>query len=410
MLATLRQRNFLLLWCGGLISMMGDWVLFIGLSANVYQLTRSTLATGITLISQTVPGVLLGPVAGVFADWWNRRRIMLAGNLLQALALIPLLAVHARGDVWIIYLVGFVGSGIGRFVVPAESALLPTLVGETHLVPANALNTLNKDFARLIGPAVGGAAVGFSGLTGVALLDSSSFLAAAGMIARVRIPAGRPLPRNPNWRSTVSNAWTRVWRDWRDGATIVVTNGFVRGVFLVIAAAALADAVAGPLWVAFVYKVLHKGAVEYGWLSPAQGVGGIVGSFLLARLGTRLALPRLIAFSAGVIGLVELVMFNTASLPITLVLAPVGGAAVVGVYTVLYTLLQTEVEDRYRGRVFGAYDATGALLGLVGMACAGALADVVNVLVLLNVSACLYLVCGIVAWTALRPPGLRRRR
>ncbi|MDQ2715650.1 MAG: MFS transporter, partial [Chloroflexota bacterium] len=134
MIATLRQRNFALLLFGGLISNTGDWLLLIGLPVYVYVLTGSALATSITLITGFVPMLLLSSLAGVFVDRWDRRWTMIISNLLLALGLLPLLLVHSRESLWIVFVVQFVESCIAQFVQPAESALLPNLVSEEQLV------------------------------------------------------------------------------------------------------------------------------------------------------------------------------------------------------------------------------------------------------------------------------------
>ncbi len=401
MLSTLRQRNFFLLWTGGLISMVGNWVLLFGLWAYVYQITGSTLAGGLMFIAQLVPSILFGSVAGVFADRWDRRRMLVVGNLLQALALMPLLAVRSADQLWIVYAVGFVVSTIGTLHV-AENALLPRLVGEEHLVAANSLNALNNNVARLTGPPLGGLAVAFFGLQGVVLADAASFLVGAGMIALIGAPTKPERDLDSPETTAATGVWAGVWRDWIEGLRIVRRERLVAGVFAVIAAAALADALATPLWIAFVYEILERGAVEFGWLGTAQGVGGIAGSFLLAHAGKRVGLRRLIALSAVFIGALELVMFNFPSLPLTLALFPLGGAAVIGLYTGLQTLLQLSVEDRYRGRVFGAYGTTNSLLTVAGMGLGGTLGDILPVLLLMNASAVLYIVAGVVARVVLR--------
>src|SRR4029453_185153 len=122
MLAVLRQRNFALLWFGGLISMTGDWVLFIGLPIYIYQLSGSALATSLMFMAQIAPRILLGSLAGVFVDRWDR----------------------CVEWFWVVYLVAFSQAVIRQFGGPAEGALLPNLVGDDELLRANSLNTLSE--------------------------------------------------------------------------------------------------------------------------------------------------------------------------------------------------------------------------------------------------------------------------
>jgi MFS family permease len=110
--AILRKRDFALLWFGGLISQIGDWLLSIGLPVYVYMRTGSTIQTSIMLITGFVPSLLLGSFAGVFVDRWDRRKTMLICNLLMALALLPLLFVHSGRDLWIVYTVQFLSACI----------------------------------------------------------------------------------------------------------------------------------------------------------------------------------------------------------------------------------------------------------------------------------------------------------
>ncbi|MDP9372881.1 MAG: MFS transporter, partial [Chloroflexota bacterium] len=185
MLAVLRQRNFALVWVAGLISLTGDWLLFVAVPVAVYQLTGSTAATAAAVAARVLPRLALGSVAGVFVDRWDRRRTMLVANLLLGLCLLPLLLVRSAEWLWLLYLVSFAQSTLAQFLGPAENALLPCLVAEADLVPANALNGLNDNLARLVGPPLGGLIVAGWGLTGAALLDAASFFAASGLVALV---------------------------------------------------------------------------------------------------------------------------------------------------------------------------------------------------------------------------------
>src|SRR6266511_1140113 len=191
-----RHGNLRLLLAAGLISLVGDWVLRVGLAYEVYALTGSTIASSAMLMASLLPQILLGSVAGVFADRWDRRATMVVTNLLLATGLLPLLLVHDARRVWIVYLVALVESCLAQFFVPAEASLLPDLVPARDLITANALNGQTRDVARLLGAACGG-------------------LVAAGLIALIRPPraaagASPAAPAGPGGRATVR----AVWRDW----------------------------------------------------------------------------------------------------------------------------------------------------------------------------------------------------
>ncbi|MCP4423608.1 MAG: MFS transporter, partial [Chloroflexi bacterium] len=112
MLATLRNRNFSLLWVAGLVSLIGNWILIAALPFHIYAVTGSALATSGWLMAYIVPGILFGSIAGVFVDRWDRRRTMIGASLLQA-AVIPLLLLAQSAEwIWVVYLVAFIESSL----------------------------------------------------------------------------------------------------------------------------------------------------------------------------------------------------------------------------------------------------------------------------------------------------------
>src|SRR5262245_42192010 len=123
----LLQPDVRLLAAGGLVSGLGDWLLFVALPFHVYGQTGSALATGGMWLALVAPRLLLGSVAGVFVDRWDRRRTMVVADLARAGALLPLLALDATGALWVVYAVAFAHSAIGQFFGPAKSALVPRL-------------------------------------------------------------------------------------------------------------------------------------------------------------------------------------------------------------------------------------------------------------------------------------------
>ena len=185
MLSVLRRRDFALLWTGGLVSVAGDWVLNAALPFFVYEETGSTVATAGMIVARLAPSVVLGSVAGVFVDRWNRKRVLVWANLLQAAIVALLVLVPGEGWLWVVFAVAAAQSVVSSFSSPAESALLPSLVGPEELLAANSLNTLNNRIARLAGVPLGGVLLTYSGLEAVVVVDMLSFAAAAVLIAPI---------------------------------------------------------------------------------------------------------------------------------------------------------------------------------------------------------------------------------
>ena len=409
-LTLLRDRRFALLWLGGLISLTGNWMLMAGLPLAVYQLTDSTLATGAIFIAGVIPRIALGTVAGVFVDRWDRRRVLIVANLALAATLLPLLLVQSEDSVWLVYVVAVVQSSLALVVVPAEGALLPRLVGDELLVPANALNALNNQIARLVGPAIGGVVVGFGGLGAVAVLDALTYLAAALLIGAIAVDAR---PQRPELASdAAARLWARLRGDWVDGMRVIRDAGETTRMVLAFAAiTGLGEGVIITLFVPFAVDVLDGGGPLYGALISAQAIGGLAGGFALGILGSPLPPARLLALSAIVFGLVDLVIFTYPTFldgyVLALVLMVVVGFPAAALYAAYTTLTQTAVVDAYRGRLIAAVTTIGSLTMLVGMIIASVLGDVVGIVPLLIVQAASYPAFGLIAlargWSRLVP-------
>jgi MFS family permease len=396
MLATLRQRNFALLWCAGLISLIGDRALLTALPFYVYQHTNSTLATAALFAAAYLPMVLLGSVAGVFVDRWDRKRIMVLTNLIQTLVLLLLLLVHSGGWFWLVYLVILVEMSVAMFFGPAERALLPRLVGEDHLVPANALTGLNDNIARLAGPPVGGALLGFLGLGSVAIVDSASFLVAGVLISRIAVSA-TPSREQGDVPKAVVSSWVQVWRDWLDGLTVVRNDRLIAALFVVLGMTSLGGTIIDPLYAPFVRSALHSGATALGWLFTAGALGGVLGGLIVGQLGRKVRPRQLTSVGTVLTGVLMLALFNQKSLPGALVLEFLMSVPVVAAGAGSTTLLQIAVADAYRGRVFGALNTTAALVGLAGVWLAGIFGDILGIVPLLNVAGGITLLAGLIA-------------
>ncbi len=410
MLGVLRQRNFGLLWLAGFISMVGDWVLFVALPIYVYQLTGSALATSGMLIALIVPRLLLGSVAGVFVDRWDRKRTMVVANVLMALSLLPLLVVRSADWVWLVYVVASAQSVVGQFFAPAENALLPRLVDEQDLIQANSLNALNNNLARLLGPPLGGAAAALFGLGGVALIDAASFLVAAALIALIAASGEVEKTENIDAAQEAAASWRAVWRDWLRGLELVRRSRLLAILFGIRGITSLGEGVFGTMFVIWVSEILGGGAPEFGWLMSGQAVGGLLGGLVVGYAGRMLSPDRLFGLGLAVFGILDLALFNYPLLFsgfwIGMILMVLVGIPTVGAGAAGITMLQSGVRVEYRGRVFGALGTTSALLMLAGSLIAGGLGDVLSPITLLNVQGGSYVAAGLLALLVL--PGALR--
>ncbi len=408
MLTTLRQRNFALLWVGGLISSTGDWLLLIGMPVYVYLLTGSVLATSVTLIVGYVPNLLFSSIAGVFVDRWDRRRVMVIANLLLAAGLLPMLLIHDQGTLWILYPVLFFEAMVDQFVQPAQNALLPQLVAEEQLVTANSLNSVSSSVSRLAGAALGGILLATLGLRVTVLLDLVSFLFVAAMLWQIRLPiqalsepekaAAAPAITATN---SLRGAVKKLGGEWLEGIQLLLQRAPLVVLFVIWMVTRLGEGVFGTMLVIFVKQVLDAGSVVYGSLLSVQAIGSLLGGLLIAQFGKRLVPARMTGIGFALFGLIDLLIVDLplfirsiwlVGLLFILVGLP-GTASMVG----MQTLLQNSVEDRLRGRIFGALFAVGSLMTLLGAILSGLLGARLGPVLLLNIQGGSYFLSGLLA-------------
>lgn len=397
MLSVLRQRNFALLWVGGLTSSVGSTMLLIALPFYVYTRTSSTLATGAMFIAETVPAVLLGSVAGVFVDRWDRRRTMIIADISRAALLPLLLVVQTKDGLWAVYLVATVESVISQFFAPANGALLPRLVGERDLMAANSASALANNLTLLVAPSIGGALFGLLGLPSIVLADSASYLISAVFIASIQAEQQDKIIGDGEGKAEPAAAWRRTWREWIEGLRVMFSNPVLTVLVVVMGLSSLAQGAFTVLLAPLVKDVLHGSALAFGWLATAQGIGGLLGGLVVVALAKMAPPGRLIGLALVAVGLLVLVMVNLPILALAYLLFALAGVATVAEGVGARTLLQSRAPDRYRGRVLGAVGTTGALLTLGGMGAASGLTDRLGIVTVLDAAGGCWLLAGAVA-------------
>jgi MFS family permease len=379
------------LWTAGLISDAGDWLLFIALPLVVYRLTGSALGTSLAFLLELIPAIAFAPIAARLVNRLDRRWLMVCINVLQALALIPLLFVQSSADLPLIYIVICAQAALGSAFEPAKNALLPNLVGEQQLVSANALVGLNQNLGRLIGGPLGGVLLAVGDLGLVVAVDVISYALSAVMIWFVRRPADRRR----------AGATADAVEPVATGLVSVLRRRSLRGPLVIVFIASISQGMFLVLFVLFVVDQLNGTDADVGMLRGVQAIGAIAAGFALAVIGGRFGPRALTASSILVFGVISLLTWNLP--PVTTNIAPyvalfiLVGAPGVVMTTGLVTSLQSHSRDEERGSVFTMLGLLSALGQAVGMLAAGLLDAPLGIVPLLEIQGCIYLVAGALA-------------
>jgi MFS family permease len=361
----MRIRDARLYLVGQAFSMLGDSALLIAAAIWVKELTGSNGAAGLTFFFVVAPS-LCAPLAGVLVDRVRRRAVLLWGNALTGLAMLPLLLVHDAGQVWIVWLV-MVLYGVSYTVLgPAQSALLPSIVPDELLADANALLRSVREGLRLFAPLLGAGLLTVAGGAAVAALDAATFVIAVLSLLAIRVVEPPPDPaEREHWRREVSAGFRHV--------------AAVPALLRMTVATAVVLLVVGFLETApfaVVAQGLHQPPTFLGVLQMVQGAGAVAGGLtaapVLRRLGESvLAALGMLLLAAGSALLI------VPSMPVVLAGGVVLGASLSWLLVGSNTLLQRRTPDRLQGRVFAAVDLATSTPQTVSIAAGAALIAVV---------------------------------
>jgi len=400
----LLRRDYALIWSAGLVSDTGDWLLMIALPLFAFGATGSALGASTVFLVELVPMLLLGTFLGVLVDRWDRRRTIIVTALLQALALLPLLVASAD-RMWIVYTVAAVEAVLGAVINPARQALVPSLVEPDQLARGNALIAVSDSIARLVGSPLGGIAFAAGGLPGVVVADAATFLVTAGLVAAMR---RHPVPVAGEAEAPAIVAERRLLHEWAEGLRLIGRSGTLRTLAAIAALGSVSQGLFLVLFIVYVTQDLGAGDAGVGLLRGVQAIGGVLGGLLSGMLVRRLSPRMLVGGGYLVFGLLSLLTWNLA--PFTTALGVYAGLFIamgipaVATATGEITLVQTGTPPHALGRVIAAMTTVSGAAQGVGLLAGGLLAERFDVVAILDGQAALYLLCGVVAVLALRPP------
>ncbi len=388
-----RTRDFRLVWCGGFVNDIGDWLLMVALPVYVFIQSGSGSATAILFVVELVAALVLGPVGGSLVDRWVLRRTLIVTNLAQAATLAPLLAVS--GDrIWPAYLVVGAQAMLTQINNPASAALLPRVVAPDQLTVANAANSTSASLARLVGSPLGGLAVGLGGIEAVVVIDSLTFVAVAIAMVFVRSHTA-PITTDVDTGEVVESGV-------RAGIRAVRTHRSLRSLILIDGIGQIAQGFFVVLFVVFVVRQLDGGGVDVGLIRGSMAVGAIISAALIGKFADRFGpITLLIAGYLGMGG-VSMVFWNaptvTSALWVYMVVFALSGVPGAAMGIGLFTAVQQFSPAGMLGRVVGMAGALDALARAAGALLAGVLVSQVDLSVLLDVQSVIYIACGVLAY------------
>ncbi len=361
----LRHADFRLFWTGNFVSNIGSWMQNVAQGWLVLQLTNSPFWLGLVGFAQQVPALIFSLLGGVIADRASRRKLLLATQttmMLLALALGVLLSLH-----WItvrqIVVIAVVAGTTMALNAPTYQAALRDLVPEEDTLNSIALNSIQFNMSRVVGPSLAGFAIAGLSLAACFYLNALSYVPLLFVIWRVRFPARQSRERN-SLREELAEGFRYVWTH--------------RPILVLVLLVAMVSMFGLPYLVmmpAFARDVLKVGAKGLGYLVAAAGAGALLGGIRLATMKPQRRRGPVV-LGAALVFHASIFLFCFSRLPAlsALLLAFVGGAMVSSVTTV-NSLIQTLVPDAIRGRVLSMH--TMAFLGFtpLGSLLVGALAE-----------------------------------
>lgn len=367
--AALRHRNYQLYFGGQLVSNAGTWMQVVAQGWLVYQLSHSDLMLGIVGFAAAIPSVLVTPWGGVVVDRMPRRRLLLmtqASAMILALILAALTFTNVVQTWHIVLLAAGLGF-VNAFDAPARQAFVVDMVGREDLPNAIALNSLMFNSGRVIGPALGGLLLAAVGAPWCFTINGLSFFAVLlGLMAmRLESKAGT---------ASTESAFRQLWQ----GIQYLRGEPTLAGILWLSLFFSVFGMSYATLLPAFVERILHKGPVVYGWVTAATGVGAVVGALLIAA--RRGSMPRGRWLLGACIGFpIVLAAFSfTNAVPLSLIFAFGLGFGFMSQFTMMNTLLQTRVDDRFRGRVMSLYALTFFGFAPFGNLAVGALSELIG--------------------------------
>lgn len=343
--AALLSRDFRILWLGAFTSTIGTWMQKVAQNWLVLSLTGSAWYLGLDSFLGELPILLFTLVGGVIADRHNRRVLLISSQLVQlsSAALLAGLVWFGHVRIWHVLVLSCVTGLAQAFGGPAYQSLIPSLVPKKDLPNAIALNSIQFNLSRVIGPVIAGAALGSVGLAACFGLNALSFLAVVAALLMLRVPHVRPMTSRP------------MLTEMRGGLQHVRADSALVALIIVATAQTFLGLPMQTFLPVLAQQVFGQGVDAYTRMMSFSGAGAVVGALGVAWIGRFDGMGTVLLRLQAVFALLMIAIAWSRALPLTYALLFAAGVSTIITTALVTSLVQLVAPDDMRGRVMSIY-------------------------------------------------------
>jgi MFS family permease len=363
------NRNYRWIWCGQVVSDIGYYFNNIAVFSLVVQTTGSGLALTAVMLARGVPAMMAGPIAGVLLDRWDRRRVMMASDLVRSLIALSFVLALEPGRQWLVLPLSALLMFAMPFFTSGRAALLPTIAGRENVHIANSVTQVTEWTTQTVGTLAGGFAAAAFGYKWAFVLNAFSFLFSALAASRLRSPRGHFRAERSREAAVQHPAWEYV-----DGLRYIRSQPLVFGIAMLTVGWASGGGAAQILFTLFGEVVFQRGSRGIGSVWGFAGLGLLAGGLLAHRIGQHLSFKSYkrtitVAYLAHGIFYIAFSQASAYALALFFIALSRAGQAVCSVLN--YSKLMRYTEDQFRGRVFSTLETLRWSVMMLSMGAAG---------------------------------------
>jgi len=367
-----RNRNYRYAWMGQIVSEVGDHFNNVAVLSLAVEETHNGAVVAGLMLSRAIPAVLAGPLAGVLLDRFDRRRIMIASDLIRGVIALGFILAISHKQTWLLYLLSALLMAASPFFTSGRSAILPTIASEDELHTANSLTQTTGWMTLAVGAFFGGTTTAKFGYELAFVFNSLSFFVSAFCIAKLRSPYGHF--RSDEHSEASSEGAPQPWHAYKEGLGYMISAPLILGIALISVGWASGGGAAQVLFTLFSELVFKRGAQGLGELWGIAGVGLLIGGAIGNRLGKRIgfkAYKRTVFFCYLLHGGAYVVFSQMPNWTGALCFMCLSRASVAVSSVLNWSKLLKHVDNRFRGRVFSTIETLNWSTMMLSMMGAG---------------------------------------